>query len=431
MSVGQRVCFNLNYGTIRYSGGLAGKTGTWLGIEWDDPTRGRGDGSVDGTRYFTCSSPTGASFLRSNAPSLKLGRTFVEALKDKYIEDAHDESVMESILLGSSNGIEVEAVNMNKVRGKFARLDTLKEVGMEGYLISSAGPPGEIQKTSPAIRRLELSRNLLSDWNDVVEIVQQLPVLESLTLHYNILRPLSSVLTGQCRSVTELLLGRTHTTWEQSLLIAPAFPSLKHLELGYNDISYLSTVNLKDGGQKPPSLATLTLDGNQIADWTALAQSLKPILQSLLLSENNLARVTAPTSLDLQLLSITTLVIDGNAVSEWSSIDAISAWLPNLSSLRVTDTPLLTETAKYAKQILIGRVGSLRRVNGTEVTEQTRKDCEIFYLSWIMKNSKPDERVALHPRWHELTQIYGTPAEEKPAADTTRLEGRLIGTQKT
>ena len=97
------------------------------------------------------SSPTGASFLRSNAQALKLGRTFVEALRDKYIEEAHDDSTMERIILGSSDGvIEVEAVNMNKVRGKFARLDTLKEVGMEGYLIKNAGPPGEIATTCPS-----------------------------------------------------------------------------------------------------------------------------------------------------------------------------------------------------------------------------------------------------------------------------------------
>jgi tubulin-specific chaperone E len=54
MSVGDRVYHNSNFGTIRYVGPVSRKNGTWFGIEWDDPTRGRGDGSVDGIQYFSC-----------------------------------------------------------------------------------------------------------------------------------------------------------------------------------------------------------------------------------------------------------------------------------------------------------------------------------------------------------------------------------------
>jgi len=135
--------------------------------------------------------------LKATSPSLNRGRTFLEALRDKYIESTHDEGI-ESITLGSSDGaIEVEAVNMNKVRSKFAQLEELKEVGMENHMISSAGRPGEIASTCPSkwlfryqslmpkppdIRRLDLSQNLLSSWEDVVAIVTQLTHLESLTL---------------------------------------------------------------------------------------------------------------------------------------------------------------------------------------------------------------------------------------------------------
>jgi hypothetical protein len=81
---------------------------------------------------------------------LNQGRTFLEALRDKYIESTHNEGI-ESITLGSSDGaIEVEAVDMNKVRRKFARLEELKEVGLENYTISSAGRPGEIATTCPS-----------------------------------------------------------------------------------------------------------------------------------------------------------------------------------------------------------------------------------------------------------------------------------------
>lgn len=53
MSVNDRVCFNEELGTIRFVGSIAGKKGEWYGIEWDDPSRGKNDGSVDGVRYFT------------------------------------------------------------------------------------------------------------------------------------------------------------------------------------------------------------------------------------------------------------------------------------------------------------------------------------------------------------------------------------------
>ena len=40
--------------TIRYVGGVQGTTGDWLGVEWDDPTRGKHAGEHKGVRYFTC-----------------------------------------------------------------------------------------------------------------------------------------------------------------------------------------------------------------------------------------------------------------------------------------------------------------------------------------------------------------------------------------
>jgi tubulin-folding cofactor B len=52
-------------GTIRFVGEAAmGKGGVWVGVEMDEPT-GKGDGSVDGVRYFQCSSKH-AVFVRAD-----------------------------------------------------------------------------------------------------------------------------------------------------------------------------------------------------------------------------------------------------------------------------------------------------------------------------------------------------------------------------
>jgi dynactin complex subunit len=52
--IGTRI-FLLGYiGTIKFFGPVHGTTGTWLGVEWDDPQRGKHDGTKEGVRYFTC-----------------------------------------------------------------------------------------------------------------------------------------------------------------------------------------------------------------------------------------------------------------------------------------------------------------------------------------------------------------------------------------
>jgi hypothetical protein len=61
-------------------------------------------------------------------------------------------------MLGSSNGaIEVEAVDLDKIRGKFANLDRLREVSLDNENVARYDEmPGTIIKTCPSasFRRL-------------------------------------------------------------------------------------------------------------------------------------------------------------------------------------------------------------------------------------------------------------------------------------
>lgn len=53
-STGARISHSGSIGTVRYVGPVDGTNGLWLGVEWDDQTRGKHDGIKDGKRYFTC-----------------------------------------------------------------------------------------------------------------------------------------------------------------------------------------------------------------------------------------------------------------------------------------------------------------------------------------------------------------------------------------
>lgn len=52
LAVNDRVQVLDDCATVRFIGQVEGTKGEWLGIEWDDPTRGKHDGTHQGVRYF-------------------------------------------------------------------------------------------------------------------------------------------------------------------------------------------------------------------------------------------------------------------------------------------------------------------------------------------------------------------------------------------
>ena len=68
--VGRRVVSNDggHYATVLFHGKVGDTKGEWLGVEWDDSTRGKHAGTHEGVQYFLPknSSPTSSSFIRLN-----------------------------------------------------------------------------------------------------------------------------------------------------------------------------------------------------------------------------------------------------------------------------------------------------------------------------------------------------------------------------
>jgi hypothetical protein len=52
--VGKRLSYAGDLCTVRYVGEVTGTRGEWLGVEWDDPSRGKHSGEAGGTKYFEC-----------------------------------------------------------------------------------------------------------------------------------------------------------------------------------------------------------------------------------------------------------------------------------------------------------------------------------------------------------------------------------------
>ena len=52
--IGQRLSYAGERCTARFVGEVAKTTGQWLGVEWDDPSRGKHSGEHNGVKYFEC-----------------------------------------------------------------------------------------------------------------------------------------------------------------------------------------------------------------------------------------------------------------------------------------------------------------------------------------------------------------------------------------
>ncbi len=115
--------------TVRYIGPVAAaknKAEIWLGVEWDDKTRGKHDGSCvdDGgnlVRHFTCAYGAG-SFVKQG--KIAGGRSLIEALADRYVtldaptitNDA-DASLPDAFFVTSKgNRKSIEFVGEEKIR---------------------------------------------------------------------------------------------------------------------------------------------------------------------------------------------------------------------------------------------------------------------------------------------------------------------------
>lgn len=63
--IGQRLAFDGTLCTVRYIGPVIGTQKDWLGVEWDDPKRGKHDGEHQGKKYFTCK-PLGIKIMATS-----------------------------------------------------------------------------------------------------------------------------------------------------------------------------------------------------------------------------------------------------------------------------------------------------------------------------------------------------------------------------
>ncbi|KAK5865493.1 hypothetical protein PBY51_019759 [Eleginops maclovinus] len=409
-AVGRRVSCDEERATVLYVGPVPPTAGLWYGVEWDNPERGKHDGNHEGVQYFTCRHPTGGSFVRPGKVSF--GVDFLTVVRQKYTFDT------EEVL---SQEIFIFSKIFNWGKAKERSYENLPSVLLNRCEVNGAGAEGEIRETTPNVQWLDLCGTLLSCWEDVAAITQQLEHLEGLQLSNNRLR-LPSDVPALCQAfcnLRALALNNCNLTWTQILECAPMWPQLEELSLEENNITEL---------QRPEgvlqTLKNLNISSNPLEQNTALSVAALPRLEQLNLSKTGLSDIrfddAAPGSQTDIFPALKNLRLDYNNITEWGVIDELGK-LRSLEIFCCRGNHLVSSDGNpsTANQLLIAKLGKLKVLNHCEILVDERKGAEqdyikMFGLEWLQAGggSEPSrEFTRQHPRYLSLIQKYGAPEE--------------------
>ena len=404
-----------------------------------------------------CRSPKSGSFIRLSS-KLSFGSSFLEAIKAKYAADIqpspsqaadHRQYTRKNLA-----DIEVEAPNMAGVIQRMSQLHKLRQVGLGGWKresdpegntkepesfaeVASAFGPGEregdILRSCPSIRGLDLSRSLLPSWREVSRITAELHQLESLLLHFNRFETLSASclpIPGAFSQLFDLRIDGTGIGWSEMLALAGNLPRLESLQMGSNGMSRLDGTHTVS---RMSRLKLLNLDGNVLDDWQDVWESLAacPNLERLILSSNRLGTISN-VKRDDEHAKLQHISLWDNPVSSWSDLDALDACVGGLKSLVLGGDLCGLTTGRRMEDVrplAIARLAALHTFNNASIRPVERRDAELFYLSSVVKEGGQGDQ-AKHPRWAHLSSVHGAPQESSKGDENAgTLRSKLLSVE--
>ncbi|KAL9104107.1 MAG: hypothetical protein Q9163_000909 [Psora crenata] len=450
--IGERLSFRGDRCTVRYIGTLGDQPRDWLGVEWDDPAKGKHDGTYDGVRYFSwdfvtyleskgscltgrSASKTAGSFIRP-ARRCDPPLSFLEALEKKYVSASDAIGPQsEEINIGGKTVVEV---GFEKIQRRLAAMSELSIVILDELCVKGVSnmpcSPENMHAMneqrnwlqSLKMHELDLSRNLLESWADVLFINNSLPRLRTLRLTGNRFHDLSIPAdASKPRDFTqlrELALEDTLLDWETIATLTSHLPALSALTVSYNRIRTLSTP------LQNSDLVRLDLSFNEISS----VRDIWPLSSMLKLSDLSLRSnpITTLASEKVELFSLRHLDLTATRLPNFASLNPIPNLSPSLRSLLTKDTPLSKNPS--ASLLTIARIATLTELNYSHISSAERMNAELYYLSTITKvlsdaASPVEEKqiLACHPRWPDLCRIYGEPEIPRKPQESVFKPGAL------
>ncbi|XP_054714059.1 tubulin-specific chaperone E-like [Uloborus diversus] len=420
LQLGCRIYCDGEYGTVLYIGLIDGVEGTWVGIEWDNPTRGKHSGSYNNRKYFETRIPNAGSFIKIS--KAETGISCPNAIKLKYGKDGATSATFINLPQKTGRERHIEMVGMEKIMGKQSNYLCLTDVVLSRTFVNGPGDKNELLELTPNIRNLDLSENLLSSWCDVIAIAEQLPHLSSLILSKNRLKLIKQPSIQECFSVLKMLvMNEMAYSWKEILSCASMCPFVEQLFVVSNKITELEA-------PLPPifsQLTMLSLNHNPIGEWTEICKlgSLTNLTE-LHVNNINLQSISFPKTPPLEktelFSNLQTLYVQYNNLNQWQDITELNK-LRKLKNLTISHNPVV-ETVKpeTARQFTIAKIIELEMLNRTKIERFERRGAELDYIKlhhkeWIanggssdLNGSKLSESfLRQHPTYCSLVQKHG------------------------
>ncbi|KAH7435246.1 hypothetical protein KP509_06G056000 [Ceratopteris richardii] len=313
--------------------------------------------------------------------------------------------------------VTIELVGKEKIENKQKHLEELSSASLVYKGVVSAG---ELEGVLPNLKELDLTGNLLPDWEAVNLICEQLPALRILDLSRNRMQLLGNLYPALVHLHT-LVLNFCQINWGQVEILKHSLLELEELHLCGNELSVFEVKEGHDYIDGFERLRLLNLENNHIEAWEEILKlSRLESLEQLQVSYNELKEIFYPKETGhgwdkRPFVSLRCLLLAGNAIDNWSSFDALNMF-PNLMEVRVSDNPLTDLHVGGAPRfILVARLANILVLNGSDIKQRERKDSEIRYVHYVMKTmprSEEEERVRIHPRFLELKKLHDLDEEQ-------------------
>ena len=399
--------------SIRYVGPVASAKKTeeiYAGVEWDDGTRGKHDGSVisrktnEIVRHFSLKTPsqTGGSFLRLNKIDLGVELN-LKLIQSRYVDPdaplvAPNNILPYSARTSSGRSKPIEFLGEMKVR-KRQQLEDLDDISLRSMGISKGAYGDErelLTKTFQHLKELDLAGNLFSDWEDLLGILLAFPQVEWLSFASNKIHdipPHMEMKEGGFGHLRVLNLNKCSIESFRTIeMLNGICPNIEELCIAFSDLSDMSeeepdelsfTVTPLNGFRQ---LKLLDCSSCNLDSWSNQVRRLAhlPKLRTLILDDNLLSDPVIDKS-NSEFYALENLQIAGTAIDNWTGIQSLSN-LQNLKTFRFRKCPLTDMIGSgEARAGTIARLPLIQVLNASQITAKERLEAERRYVSSVSR----------------------------------------------